>query len=85
MAEGEPAMGSKDHWDWVLLATGCFIAVATLTRLMLAHRNKLLTRLRTEMEQERAKKLRAQQKKKQQEQQQQQAKQQPGRGTGTAA
>lgn len=72
-------MGSMGNWDWVLLGVASFIAIATLTRLMLAHRNKLLARLRTEMEQERAKKQRAQQQKKQQEPQSNQR--QPGRGT----
>jgi hypothetical protein len=68
-----------DNWDWGLLAVASFIAIATLSRLMLAHRNKLLTRLRTEMEQQRAKKQRAQQQKKQQEPKNDPR--QPGRGT----
>jgi hypothetical protein len=57
-------MNSMDGGDWVLLAVGAFIAVAALTRLMVSHRNQLLVRLRSEMEQERIKQQRAQKRQK---------------------
>jgi hypothetical protein len=72
-------MDGMDRWDWGLLGLASFIAIVTLTRLMLAQRNVLLARLRTEMEQQRAKKQRDEQQKKQKEAQN--IPRQPGRTT----
>jgi len=72
-------MSGMEPWEWALLGLAGFIAIVTLTRLMIAHRNQLLVRLRAEMEQERAKKQRAERKKKQQNAPE--APRQPGRPT----
>jgi hypothetical protein len=38
--------------DWALLAAGAFLAVVTLARLMAAHRQAVMLRLRDEIEQQ---------------------------------
>ena len=46
-------LGSLNQADWALLAVAAYIAVVVLVRLMRAHRDGVLMRLRSEMRQER--------------------------------
>lgn len=41
-----------DGWDWVLLAVAGYVAVSSLVRMMIGHRDQLVARLRAEMEAE---------------------------------
>lgn len=45
-------MHALDTWDFVLLAIAGFIAVTTLVKLMRAHRDDVLKRLRTDFDAE---------------------------------
>jgi hypothetical protein len=64
IAGKEVAMNNLDGWDWILLGAAAFVAVLTLSRLMLGHHALLLKRLRGELLQERLKKQQAERKKK---------------------
>ena len=46
-------LGSLNQADWALLAVAAYIAVVVLVRLMRAHRDGVLMRVRSEMRQER--------------------------------
>ena len=60
-------MGTMDSWDWALLALVGYVAVVSLTRLMIGRRDELLARFRNEMAQERERQKKAEQKQAKQE------------------
>ncbi len=68
-----------DTGSWIVLGVASLVAVVSLAQLMNYQRNRLLTRLRNEMEQERINKQRAEQRKKAEEAQKNQR--QAGRGS----
>jgi uncharacterized membrane protein len=50
-------LGSLDQADWALLAVAAYIAAVVLVRLMRAHRDLVLARVRSQIQQERERKL----------------------------
>ncbi len=42
-----------DGWDWALLIIGGYVAVVTLTRMMLARRDEVLSEAQQEIQRER--------------------------------
>ena len=45
-------MGNMDGWNWALLAVAGYIAVVTLSRLMLRRRNQMMSQFREEVAKE---------------------------------
>ena len=43
-------MEGMDHWDWILLGAAAYVAVTVLVRLMLQRRDRIITRLRGQLQ-----------------------------------
>jgi hypothetical protein len=68
------SMGFMDEWDLAVLAVAGYVAVVILVRLMVVERDRLLNRLRGELQQEIQKEKLADKKRKRQEQKAKEAK-----------
>jgi hypothetical protein len=60
-------MGTMDSWDWALLALVGYVAVVSLTRLMIGRRDEMIGRFRKEMAEEKERQKKADQKQAEQE------------------
>jgi hypothetical protein len=45
-------MEGMDHWDWILLGAVAYVAVTVLVRLMLQRRDRIITHLRGQLQQD---------------------------------
>ena len=60
-------MGNMDPWDMALLAVAGYVAVLSLTRLMIRRRDQLVEEFRKQVNKERSRRKREERKKQQQE------------------
>jgi hypothetical protein len=60
-------MGTMDSWDWALLALVGYVAIVSLTRLMIGRRDEMIGRFRKEMAEEKERQKKADQKQAEQE------------------